>query len=190
MSTTESPARALQGAGTIIELANGDEVELRYSMASLVAIEESFGNLARLTGVVMDAAGALEASQAVAAGKATDEQRELDATYQGHSLFRVLCDALAPGLLDVQVADPRTGEPIWLGENIGAVQRLLDPGRLREYLSAFSSTFARAFAQLDTDGGEAGDPPAQATAKSPSRGKPGGTSQSAKRATARTRSGA
>lgn len=183
---TTSPAHALQANGQPIPLADGTTAQLRYTMASLVALEESFGNVAKLMTSVQEAAEALQASQAVAEGHATPEQRELHDNYQGPSLFRILRDAIAPGLLDHRATDPRSGEQVWLGEHPDVLARLMLPN-VGAYMPAFGAAFREAFANLA--GGDAADPQTATTAGS-SPGTPGGTSLSASTGTLPTASGA
>jgi hypothetical protein len=184
-----SIAPALAARGIPITLSDGTEVPLRYTMASVIELEREYGNLARIQTTTNDAVRALQASQAVANGTATDTERETDAAYQGSSVFAVVCTLLAAGLLDVQVNHPRSGEPIWLGEHIDAVQRLLDPAQLQPYLDAFGQSFSQAFASSHTGAGDA-VPPTRPATRPRSPGRSGGTSPSASRVTAPRASGA
>lgn len=183
-----SIATALAARGVPIELSDGTEVPLRYTMASIIALEHEFGNLANIQTVTNDAVGSLQAAQRVANGTANDAEREA-AKYSGASVFSVICTLLAAGLLDAQVEHPRSGEPIWLGEHIDAVQRLLDPAQLQPYLDAFGRAFSQAFASSQPDGGDA-VPPTRAAKQPRSPGQSGGTSRSARQGTAPRASGA
>lgn len=191
MSPAAAPSAPITAAGIPITLADGSVVRLRYSMASLRALEADFGNVARIMSDVKGASSALAASFAVAQGTASAKDRELDATYSGPSVFDVLVRALGPGLLDARAVHPRTGEEVWLGEHEDAVERLLDIGRLQEYLNAFGRAFNEAFDSGDgdapTQGGGAVPPPKASPTRS--RGASGGTSRSAARGSRSTRSG-
>jgi hypothetical protein len=183
MSSATAVPDALAARGLPVTLADGSTVLLRYTFASLRRLDAEFVNVARMMTVVKDAAEALEASHDIATGHATDEARAIEASYTGPSIFDVLIQVLAPGLLDEVVTHPRTGEQIYLGEHEDAVERLLDVSRLQEYLTAFGRAFNQAF---DTGEVSPVDPP---QSPSRSRGTPGGTSRSAKAAAPRRRSG-
>jgi hypothetical protein len=191
-AATTTPAEAIAARGIPIPLSDGSTVHLRYTMASLMALEDEFGNVARIMSDVKGAATALEASFAIAQGTATPEQVDYDATYTGPSVFSVLVRALAPGLLDAPATDPRDGTELWLGEHPDVVARMLDTAHLQQYMNAFGAAFNQAFGAQAVDldaaakGGDA-NPPAKATPRS--RGASGGTSQSAAPRSNRTRSG-
>lgn len=183
-------AKALRAAGTTFELSDGTPVTLRYSMASIVQIEETFGNLGALATSVQDAALAAQygLGPAQQASMSVDEL-EAAAGYTGPSLFKVLVDALAPGLLEEQVTDPRSGDVVWVGEHPDVLARMLDLAHLQDYLAAFSEAFGEAFRAVA--GGDAAHPAKTGSAsQTTSRGTSGGTSRSAAAGTPRKRSGA
>lgn len=177
MTAPAVDATDLAGLGIPITLADGSTVPLRYSMASLVALEKEFGNVARIISDVQGAAAALGASFNVANGSATDEDRHVAESYDGPSVFSVVVRALTPGLLDARGVDPRSGEELWLGEDQAAVARALDPSRLQEYMNAFGQAFNQAFG-----GGSAGasgkDAPKAGGARPPARSRSSATGSS------------
>lgn len=180
--TPGTDAATLIAAGTPIILADGSTVNLRYTMLSVAGLEQNFGSLAGVMKAIESSSTALEAGMNDGAPIADGSA----------SLFTVLIRALAPGLLDAQVTDPRTGELVWLGEHEDTVGRLLALEQFKAYLEAFGASFAQAFRGL---GGarppqEVEQEQAPAPARPSSRGRTGGTSPSAKPATARKRSGA
>lgn len=172
-------AQALRAAGVPIKLSNGDTVLLKYTMASVMALEENFGNLGGVMHSIQGAVASLESSMADATSKPREGER---------SLFQTIVQALAPGLLEAKVTDPRSGEEVWLGEHEDTVGRLLAFEEFGTYLEAFGASFAQAFHNI---GGGQSNPPAQAAAAAPksSRGAAGGTSPSAPRASRRKTSG-
>lgn len=180
---TSPDASALLATGIPITLADGTVVHLRYTMLSVARLEANFGSLAGVMKGIQSAAIALEQSMSDDAPTAP--------TSDTGSLFTVLIQALAPGLLDAEATDPRSGEVVWLGEHEDVVGRLLAFDQFGEYLQAFGASFAQAFRGL---GGA--NPPqeveqeAPAPARPSSRGRTGGTSRSGKPAAARTSSGA
>lgn len=190
MPTPAPQAAALAAKGHPVTLADGTTVQLRYTMAGLLELEADFGNVARIMTEITAAAAALEASFAVAEGRATDAEKELDTSYAGSSVFAILVRALRPGLLDAEAIDPRSGEAVYVGEqDERTVARLLDPSRLQEYLTAFGRSFNEAF--------YAGDAPTAGGGVSTPRGTPGrgrggsgGTSPARSGAGPKKRSGA
>lgn len=140
--TINPDAQALQAKGHPITLLDGSTVRLRYSMASLVQLEDRFGSLAGIMQVVQEAADVLDAQEKVAAKTATDEHRALVEAAKGKpSVFGVIADVVLPGLADEQATHPRTRQPFYLGDDRTAALRLLDPGLMRVYLEAFVHSF-------------------------------------------------
>lgn len=172
-------AQALRAEGVPIKLSNGETVQLKYTMASVMALESNFGNLAGVMHGIQTAAASLETSMNDATAKPKEGER---------SLFQTIVQALAPGLLEVEMEDPRSGETVWLGEHEDTVGRLLAFDQFGAYLEAFGASFAEAFRSI---GGGQSNPPAQAApaAQKSSRGATGGTSPSAPRASRRKTSG-
>lgn len=177
---TSPDAAALLATGIPITLADGNVVHLRYTMLSVSRLEANFGSLAGVMTGIQSAAVALEQSMN------GDGQ-----TGDGGSLFTVLIQALAPGLLDAEATDPRSGEVVWLGEHEDVVGRLLAFDHFGEYLQAFGASFAQAFRGLGgTNPPQEVEQETPAPARPSSRGRTGGTSRSVKPAAARKSSGA
>lgn len=189
-----SVADALASEGTPVTLnhpANGPTVvNLRYTFASLRAIEKDFGDLSALMGAVTTAAEKMQASFAVVQGNATPEQHEIAANAGSTaSLFDVIVRALAPALLDERWED-RDGEPVWLGEDLDTCARAMDFRHVVDYIAAFSAAFGESFKDVHGGGTKDGATPPPTVATSRSRGPRGGTSSSAKPASRKPSSGA
>jgi hypothetical protein len=190
--TINPDAQALAAKGHPITLLDGSTVRLRYSMASLVQLEDRFGSLAGIMSVVQEAADVMDAQEKVRERTATEEQKALVVAQVGKpSLFGIIARVVLPGLMDAQAAHPRTGQPFYLGDDEQAALRLLDPGLMREYLEAFAEAFRES---MHLSGGAPGEavpaaPAPPAPMLVPSHG-PTGTTQPAPSAFAVTSSGA
>lgn len=161
---------AIRARGVPITLADGSTVRLVYSMAALADLEAAFGNIGNVLTEMTEAERALSDSMAMAQGDATDEQRErVEARNRAGaqpSIFRLIVRVLLPALADQQATHPRTGQPFYLEDDERTAARLLDVGRLREYVDAFGRAFAQAFHADRPEGG--GVPTPQMTTPTPS----------------------
>lgn len=123
-------ATQLAARGVPITLADGTTVTLRYSFRSISLLEEFFGSLARVQ-------QALERESALMREGAKRVR-----------LYRVLQEAIGPGLVHVRTTDPDTGERCRLGERPDLVGDLLDPARARAYIDAWTAAMTEAFGEL------------------------------------------
>lgn len=131
-STAEAGVIAAEGVPIVLLLPGPTEVRLRYSMASLRALEDRYGSLVRMS-------TALEGF----APKPGEDAQPGDA-----AIFGPIIDMITPGLLHVRTTDPDTGQPVRLGKRPDLVGEALDPGRLTEYLEALGAAIKEAFGVL------------------------------------------
>lgn len=171
-----SPAQAIAAKGTPITLLDGTTVRLRYSMASLAQLEERFGSMVAISNHVEDNVAALNAQNALARGATPTEQLQTLASKGTGAIFTAIADVIVPGLIDAAAVDPRTGQPVWLGEQHDVAMRLLDPSQLGVYIEAFRTSFVEAFGTPEREPASDAVDPLMLTAPLPTTGaSPGAT---------------
>lgn len=148
MTQPVTEADAIANDGTTVHLYDGTAVQLRYTMASLRALEARYGS-------IEDTAKAFDAL--------------LDGDSELGAIFTDLTDLIAPGLLHVRITDPDTGRIVKLGADLDLCAENLDVGRLAEYLTAVSRCLRQAFFALDSGSGKADptEPPSTAATPGP-----------------------
>lgn len=129
----------LSAAGTTVVLRDpttGDalEAELVYTMLSLRQLEARFGSLAGVTDALPKPPPPGEAAPEVGDNMGP--------------VFTTISDALAPGLQHVRVTNPDTQQRVRLGKDPELCAEWLDPGRIQEYVQAFSGALSKAFGAL------------------------------------------
>lgn len=129
---------------------------LRYSMASLAALERRFGSIQNVDRQLRAAADVMN-----------NEDSPIDASAP---IFTILMDALAAGLLHVIVDHPLTHQRVLLGSAPDLVRTEMNPAHLQDYVDAFARSLGEAFGSL---GKAEPAPPAQTP---PSPGESGTTS--------------
>lgn len=173
-----SPATALAAPGVEIVLADGTRRRLLYTLDAMRLLEQKFGTVVGVAAIVKGAAEVADAHGRVAVGKGSEADVVRVGTYKGPGLIEALELALAAGLMDERVVDPRTGDDAFVGDRPDLVGRLLHPGRLREYVEAFGAALNQAF---DTgEPAEEGEPANPTTRPRTSPGRNGSTSSSGK----------
>lgn len=144
-----TPARRVRATGHPIILTDGQTVQVRYGMASIVELEDRFGSL----GGVQDAMASLNA---------------------GSKVFGSMMDLLACGLLYAGLIPTQPGELPTVGQ-VRAVllgRDLVDPADLKDYMEALGRAFTEAFPDPGSAEGKA---PTTAPATPPAPGPIGGT---------------
>lgn len=164
------PADVIAADGTKITLADGRVVELRYTIGSLRLLEARFGSLAGMQRAI-DVASNGRPCAAHRVGESPQPDPECDSCTQQGSIFTVLADAIAPGLLHERVVHPDTGQHVRLGKDAELCAEQLDPGQIGPYMTAWASAFQQAVASL----GNGAAAVSAATPTSPYRGQSGTT---------------